>query len=109
MVKQAEKRQKRSPFLPILGLFLAVVGLAISWAAAKLIVAIPKIKGALASLPYTRVFGQNVNQGQIMLAFMLWLAFLAFAYFLVAVLAGKDPESTRDIPLPPKKNAKKKA
>ncbi len=106
MVKQAEKRRNRSPFLPVLGLLLAVVLFAVAWASAQLLVQIKAIKSALNGLQMVKLFGTPVNQGQIMLAFMLWLVFLAIAYFLVAVLSGKDPESTKDIPMP-QKNRKK--
>ncbi len=108
MVKQAEKRRTRSPFLPVLGLFLAIVLLAVSFAAAQMLGQITAVKTVLGGLPYVKIFGQSVNEGVLMLMFVIWLAFLALAYFLVAVLAGKDPDSAKNIPMPPRDRRRKK-
>ena len=36
------------------------------------------------------------------IAFGLWLVFLIIAYTLVAILSGKDPNSPKDIQMPPR-------
>ncbi len=103
MVKQAEKKRNRSPFLPVLGLFLAIVLLVAAYGASDLIYQSSRqVRDALKTLAMVNFLGKPTNQGVIMLAFVFWLIFLALAYFVVAVAAGKDPESTKDIPMPPR-------
>jgi hypothetical protein len=100
MVKQAEKVHKRSPLLPVFGLVLAGGLFAIAFAIAEPVMKIPQVRGVVA--------GMGV-QAQLGIAFMIWLVLLALAFFLVAMLSGKDPESAKGVPMPPKqKDLKKK-
>ena len=100
MVKQAEKVQKRSPWLPVFGLILAGGLFAIAWVIAGEVIRMPQVRNVAAGLKY---------QAQLGFGFMIWLVLLALAFFLVAILTGKDPESAKGIPMPPKqKDLKKK-
>jgi hypothetical protein len=98
MVKKAEVQKKRHPLTPVFGLLLAGGLFAIAYFLSSLLV--PKI----ASI----AFNQR-PQATIGLAVGIWVFFLALAFFLVAMLAGKDPDDAKQIPLPPKaKDLKKK-
>ncbi len=102
MVKIAEKRQTRNPLLPIFGIIVAV-GLAVAaWFGSDILIqAVPQLKASFSG-------GPSATTGHLAIAVGLWLALLALAYFLVAFLAGKDPESAKDLKLPERKIKKKK-
>ncbi len=102
MVKKAEVQKKRHPLTPVFGLLLACGLFAIAFfLSATVVMKLPSVVNAVPS-------------GQKMLATVgfavgIWVLFLALAFFLVAMLAGKDPEDAKQIPLPPKaKDLKKK-
>ncbi len=103
MVKQAEKHVKRNPLLPIFGLIIAIgLGIAAWFGSDLLIQAVPQLKAN---------FGAENPQaptGHIAITIGLWLAALAFTFFLVAVLTGRDPDSAKGMKLPPRQVKKKK-
>jgi|SRR5579871_2584768 len=102
MVKKAEVQKKRHPLTPVFGLLLAIGLFAIAYFLSA---------GPVWSMSAVHNAVGNANKPVAILgiAFGIWLLFLAVAYFLVAVLAGKDPEDAKQIPLPPKaKDMKKK-
>lgn len=105
MVKQAERRAKPSPLVPVFGLIMAV-GLA---AIAILIVTMVIDSGSIQQL---QVFKDPAAPNRVVailgLAFVLWLAMLGIAYLLVALFAGKDPEDARRLELPPREVDRKK-
>lgn len=92
MVKKAEVQRKRSPLLPVFGLILAIALFVIAYGLADL--AIKKIPGVFA-----QVAGQ-LQTAQIAFSVGIWLVLMAIAFFLVALLSGKDPDKAP--PLPPK-------
>lgn len=108
MVKKAEIERKRSPLTPIFGLILAGGLLAASFAITKLFILHGgnfvgnKVLGVLQvapnNVPVTYVVAFTVA---------IWVLLLAVAYFLVAVMVGKDPNDTNAIPLPPKQKKEK--
>ncbi len=114
MVKQAEKRRRRNPFLPVLAVFLVIALFGAAWGTGSLIYNnVKAVRTALNQLPVTQIPDpvnppHKTSQGQLMLTFMFWLLYLGIAYFFVAVLSGKDPESTKDIPMPPRERKKPK-
>src|SRR5689334_16387874 len=95
MVKHAEKLKKRSPWIPVAGAIIAVALGVISWMVTDQVVM--KMRQVRDTIPVS-MFGT----ARIVFSFGIWLALIAFAIFLVAVLAGKDPESAKGIALPPK-------
>jgi hypothetical protein len=46
--------------------------------------------------------------GTIIVSFGVWLVLLAAAFFVVAMLVGKDPNAGNQMPLPPKSRDLKK-
>jgi hypothetical protein len=103
MVKQAERQVKRSPLLPIFGLIIAIGLGVVAWFGSDLLIqAVPQLKSNFGGV------GQQANVGHIAIAIGLWLAMLALAFFLVALLTGKDPESAKGMKLPPREVKKKR-
>ncbi len=114
MVKQADKTKKRSPLVPILGLFLAIGFLVIAFMIAVLVIQnVPQVHNAMASLAPLKINNQLIpigdapNGGKVYLTMghvgftiMFWFVLAALGYFLVTIAAGKDPESAKNIPLP---------
>jgi hypothetical protein len=101
MVKHAEKLKKRSPWIPVAGAIIAVSLGVISWmVSANVVVKMPQV---VANIP-----NSMMGTAKIVFAFGIWLGLIAFAIFLVAMLAGKDPESAKGIPLPPRGKDKNK-
>ena len=99
MVKKAEKDTRRSPLLPVFGLLLAGGLLAAAYVITDQIV----LKaGNFVGGRVLAVIGQANTTYRIAFTIAIWVAMLAVAYFLVAVLAGKDPNDADAIPLPPK-------
>lgn len=82
MVKQAEKRRKRSPLLPVFGLVLAL-----GFAAIAYVLSVP----AYDFLMRQRVnFGTlGVNTAQLLIAAAIWIVLFGSSMFLVAILAGR--------------------
>jgi hypothetical protein len=100
MVKKAEKLKKRSPWVPVFGLITAVALGAVAYViSAYVVIKMPQVKSVIAGME---------RQATIAFAVGIWLALLATAFFLVALIVGKDPESAKDIPLPPKAKDKPK-
>ena len=102
MVKKAEVQKKRSPLTPVFGLLLAGGLFAIAlFVSAGPVWNLPAVHNNIASSQKTLAI--------VGLAVGIWLFLLALAFFLVSILAGKDPEDAKQIPLPPKaKDLKKK-
>ncbi|MBX3065454.1 MAG: hypothetical protein U0528_16500 [Anaerolineae bacterium] len=103
MVKQAEKLKKVSPLLPIYGLVVAV-GLAV---VARLLVdpvlkVLPELNSALLSSGYPYETMKWVVAGA------MWIVFIGLAYFLVALISGKDPTSPKYLPPLPERDPKKR-
>lgn len=105
MVRQAERRVKRSPLVPVFGLVIAI-GLA---AIAILIVTLVIDSGSVQQL---LIFKDPAAPNRVVaivgLAFVLWLAMLSIAYLLVALLSGRDPDDARKLELPPREVDRKK-
>jgi hypothetical protein len=100
MVKKAENKQKRSPLTPIFGVLLAVGLFAVAYfITSAYIIHMPQV---------AQTIGANQTMGTIGLSIGIWVILLAIAFFLVAVMAGKDPESATTMPLPPKSKSVKK-
>jgi hypothetical protein len=98
MVKQAEKVRRHSPFLPVFGLLLAAGLFALAYLAVDVI---EPIRKAIAN-------SGNSSIARILFAGGIWLGLLAVSFFLVAALAGKDPESAQNVKLPPRERDLKK-
>jgi hypothetical protein len=97
MVKQAEKERKRSPLLPVFGLLLAAGLFLVAYVVAGEVIKMPQVKGVVLGMKDT---------AQLIFGFAIWLGLISF--FLVAVLVGKDPDSTKGIPLPTRERDIKK-
>lgn len=100
MVKQAEKIKQRNPLLPIFGIIIAGGLGVIAYLIMDYLIGpshgLPILKGAIDSL------GQYYNLGRWGVVLAIWLVFLGIAYMLVSLLIGKDPDSPKDIPMPPR-------
>ena len=104
MVKIAETEHKRSPLSSIYGLFLAIGLFAIAYVITSevLIKKFPQVRDAAFGIAKPPI-------GTLIISFGIWLVLLALAFFVVSLLVGKDPNSAKQIPLPPKqKDLKKK-
>lgn len=102
MVKQAEKIRKRSPFLPVVGLIIAVgLGVVAALLIEPLLTLLPELRTALLST------GSNYNYMRFAIGGVIWLVMCGLAYFLVALLAGNDPNRIKGTPMRPR-NAKKR-
>jgi hypothetical protein len=128
MVKEAEKQKKVNVMSPIWSLLLIIGLFAVSYAVSSVLFqTVPQLKGPVNGMgviripipgtvaPLSPTDPPNTKPGQIVIAIPItvllfsggiWLAFLAFAYFLVTMLAGKDPEDSAKMPLPPRKREK---
>ena len=93
MVKKAEKVRKRNPLLPVFGAIVAVGLGAIAYVvSSQFVIKIPQVRNTIAG---------NEPLATWAFTFIIWLVFLGLAYFVVAVGAGKDPD-TKQPPLPPR-------
>jgi hypothetical protein len=100
MVKIAEKQKKRSPLAAIYGLLLVVGLFGIAYVlTTEVIIKIPAVRPSLGGLDM---------QAKLLLTFGVWIILLGLAFFVVAILSGKDPESSAQIPLPPKGKDKRR-
>jgi hypothetical protein len=101
MVKKAEKIQKKHPLTAVGGLLLAVSLFGVSYILAGFVVQMPQV---------LKVIGNGTKTtATIAFAFGIWVVLLATSFFLVAVLAGKDPASAANqMPLPPRAKDQKK-
>ncbi len=121
MVKKAEVVRKRNPLLPIFGIIIAVGLLVVAMSLVPLTIDLInkvspgfRVRGVDFSIaPDPAVAGSPLkltmaSGGRLFLGLAIWLFLLAFAYALVAVLAGKDPNSAKDVKLPPRKEKPKK-
>lgn len=101
MVKQAEKKVKKSPLVPIFGLIIGGgLGLVAFIIMDPLLKSFPEFESALYAMP-------NYWFARFLVWLGIWLPMLLIAYFLVAILAGRDPNSPKYLPMPPR-NVKKK-
>jgi len=102
MVKKAEVQRKRHPLTPVFGLLLAAGLFAVAYfLSATVVMKLPSVSSAVAS--------DQRTLATIGFAVGIWVLFLAVAFFLVAMLAGKDPNDAKQMPLPPRaKDMKKK-
>ncbi|HRE46150.1 MAG TPA: hypothetical protein PLD47_00360 [Aggregatilineales bacterium] len=105
MVKQAEKQVKKNPLLPIFALILA--GGLFFFA---LLIANGLVQGEIGKIAQLMTFKASPNRwtATIGIAFGIWLVFIAIAYFVVAVAAGRDPDDSPKIEVTPLRKAKKK-
>ena len=103
MVKIAEKERKRHPLTAVFGLLIAVGLFGISYVLTTEVIMkrFNQVAVAIKQLP-------NPTVGRILISVAVWVFLLALSFGVVAILAGKDPEDTSKIPLPPRESDKKK-
>ncbi|MEP7288037.1 MAG: hypothetical protein ABI947_19970 [Chloroflexota bacterium] len=101
MVKKAEVERKRSPLYPVFALFLVVGMLAVAYAITELVVL---------KMPQVRAVVSNavITQARVGFTLGIWFVLMAFAFFLVSILVGNDPNDVKAMPLPPKQKDLKK-
>jgi ribose/xylose/arabinose/galactoside ABC-type transport system permease subunit len=118
MVKQAEKVRKRNPMLPVYGLILAITLFVVAY-----LLVSPVSDLARKFSPDFRLSRQEFSitqteNGQtkvtmpgwdrIGVAFAIWLILMALASAVVAMAIGKDPNSAKQIVLPPRTKEEKR-
>ena len=105
MVKQAIKEKKRSPWVPVAGLILAI-GLGVVAIFLTNMIIDQNIAGLGGALQST---GANYNISKFALGLILWLIMTGTGYFIVSLLVGKDPDpmSAKNIPMRPRTVKKK--
>lgn len=105
MVKQAEKKVKRNPLLPIFAIVLAVGFLVFG-----VIIANGLITGEIGKIQELMKFRSSPNKNVAIagIAFAIWLTLMAIMYFVVALLAGKDPNQGPKLESSPLRKAKKR-
>jgi hypothetical protein len=100
MVKQADKKAKRSPLLPVFGAILVVaLGGIAYFLSQNFVLKIPQVRSIASQSPQLALIASTV---------FVWLVLAGIGYFLVALLVGKDPNDSNQIPLPPRKKEIKK-
>lgn len=114
MVKVAEKNVKRSPMTPVFGLLLAVGLLFVAFLISLFVVQIPVVRSTLVGvgqvtignnripIPIGDANAKYLTWGHVGVTAIFWFLLAGFSYFLVTMAAGKDPESAKQIPLPPR-------
>ncbi len=124
MVKHAEKVRKRSPLLPVFGLILAIALFIVAYGLVEPVRAFAnqRFAGGSFALPDPKYFLVTQTNpadpksptkiiipstARLGVAFAFWLILLALSYTLVAVLAGRDPNSAKNIQLPPRTKEEK--
>jgi amino acid transporter len=109
MVKQAENVRKRNPLAPIFGL---IIGGGLLIAAILIVNTGIMNREGQSILPQVRAtinaMGKDRQTGIIAVTVAVWLCLMGIAYFIVVLLAGKDPESVKDYPMPLEKEKKNK-
>jgi hypothetical protein len=113
-IKQAEKRRQRSPLLPIYGLIIAIclfiVAYVVENPVADLLRRVAPQSGFTLPPPdvqFTPTFVMP-STGRLLVAIVIWAILLAFAYFLAAMLTGRDPDSAKNLQLPPRTKEEKR-
>ena len=101
MVKKAELDRKRHPLYPVFALLLVVGMLAVAFFITEVVVLkMPQVRS---------VVGGALLQARIGFTVGIWFVLMAFSFFVVSLLVGKDPNDTKAMPLPPKAKDLKKA
>lgn len=104
MVKQAEKKVKKNPLNPVFGIIIAAGLFLVSYLIAGALIA----PGGLQVLATLRT-GPRAGLYQLLIGGAIWFVLLAVAFFVVAVLVGRDPDdAVKKMPLPPRDVKKKK-
>ena len=111
-IVQSEKKRKRSPLLPIYGLIIVVCLFVAAYGVENPVVSlIDKVRPDFhlqgPDVQFTPTFAMP-SSDRLLFAIPIWIVFLAFAYFLVALLSGKSPDSGKDIQLPPRTKEEKR-
>lgn len=111
-IVQSEKRRKRSPLLPIYGLIIIICLYIVAYALENPLVAlINKFRPGFSlqgnDIQFTPAFVMP-SSDHLLFAVPIWIVFLAFAYFLVAMMTGRDPNNAKDIQLPPRTKEEKR-
>ncbi|MHB8625841.1 MAG: hypothetical protein ACYDBJ_20915 [Aggregatilineales bacterium] len=113
-IKQAEKRRHRSPLLPIYGIIIVVclyiVAYALENPLADLIRRVAPQSSFILPPPdvqFTPTFVMP-STGRLLVAVVIWVVLLAFVYFLVSLLTGRDPDSAKNLQLPPRTKEEKR-
>ena len=112
-IKQAEKRRHRSPLLPIYGIIIVVCLYIVAYALENPIVDLLRKLSPQSGLtlpPPDLQFSPFVmpSNGRLLFAVIIWAILLAFAYFLVSLLTGRDPDSAKNLQLPPRTKEEKR-
>jgi phage shock protein PspC (stress-responsive transcriptional regulator) len=112
MVKKAEKIKKRNPLLPVLGLLLTIPAFIIASALVTPLETFAKRysgdfnlgapKEWVVDFAATPIKFAPPSQSRIFVAVVIWLFILTIAYLIVAILIGRDPDSSKNNPLPPR-------
>jgi hypothetical protein len=112
-IVQSEKRRKRSALTPIYGLIVVLCLYVVAYALESPVIAlINKLKPGLnfqlkppdiSFSPFTMP-----SSDHLLFAIPIWIVFLALAYFLVAILSGRSPNTGKDIIMPPRTKEEKR-
>ena len=102
MVKKVELEQKKSPLRAIYGLIIAVGLFLISYGISSefIVGKVPQVRDVVSQM--------GRPTATILFGVAIWLVLLAFTFFLVAMIVGRDPKAANQIPLPPKASDKRK-
>jgi len=106
VIKQAATRRKRSPLLPIYGLIIFICLYLVAYALENPLVTLinrvrPGFSLAGPDVQFTPTFVMP-STDRLLFAVPIWIVFLALAYFLVAALSGRNPNSGKDLQMPPR-------
>src|SRR5260370_15655716 len=101
MVKEADKRAKKSALTPAIGAILLVALLGVAYfIATTFLLPLPQVKAVVGVPPSTLA--------RVAFTLIVWFLLAGIAYFLVAMLVGKDKTNSQSLPLPPRQKDKKK-
>lgn len=106
MVKKAEVEKKQNPYLPVMGLFMAIAYSAVAYGAAPLVVGLIK---DYAPLNANQLYQLTSNEGSLTNAFavFIWLILFSLTMLIVAAAIGEDPHK-EDTMLRPREGASEK-
>jgi|SRR5579859_2974773 len=101
MVKESDKKTKKSSLTPAVGAILLVALLGVAYfIATTFVLPLPQVRAVVGVPPSTLA--------RVAFTLIVWFLLAGIAYFLVALLVGKDKTNTQALPLPPRKKDMKK-
>jgi len=104
-VKVAEKKRRRNPLLPVLGLLIAISLAVFSYAVEDPFIKLIQSKFPNAGLSQSPTDPFSLTR--IGFTFAIWIFLLVVFSMIVAIAGGKSPDDAKDIVMPPRTKAER--